>query len=81
MIIVDNIFEFHPISELREPFDGSQVYMNRYWIVKDDCVLRYIKHQAWQCNAHEFVIQSAMKDNPIYEGCSIVFFPYLYIPR
>ncbi|SOK58634.1 hypothetical protein [Yersinia phage fHe-Yen9-04] len=76
-----DIFEFHPIDDLHEPKDGSVVYMNRFWIVKDNCVLRFIRTQAWQCNAHEMIIKNAMKDNPIFEGCEVVFFQYLYIPR
>lgn len=78
--MMNNLFESYPISELLEPFDGSKVYLNRYWVVKDNCVLKFIRTQAWQCNAHDAIVKSIMEDNPIYEDCSVVFFQYLYLP-
>lgn len=75
-----NLFELYPISELTQPKDNCKVCMKRYWIVYNDSVLRFKRTNSWQCNSLKELIDNVVKDNPIYNGCEVVYFEYLYLP-
>lgn len=81
MAIDENLFEKYPISELQSPHDGYKVYMKRYWIVYEGSVLRFKKTKAWQCNSFKQIVESIVFNNPLYDGCEIQYFEYLYIPE
>ena len=81
MAFNEELFEKYPIESLTEPTDGSIVYMKRYWIIHEGSVLRYKPSKAWQCNSHPQIIDQILKNNPLYEGCTVQFYEFLYIPR
>lgn len=81
MTINENLFDKFPIENLKEPQDYHKVYMKRYWIVYEGSVLRYKQTKAWQCNTFKQIIEQVIETNPIYEGCEIQYFEYLYVPE
>jgi hypothetical protein len=80
MAINEKLFEQFPIESLQEPTDGYKVYQNRYWLTYNGNILRYIPTKAWQCNPNLQIVEVLIANNPLYEGCEIQFFPYLYLP-
>lgn len=81
MAFNEKLFLKYPIIELKEPSNNSTVYQNRYWIVHKGSVLRFKQNKAWQCNALEELVKNIVQVNPIYEGCEVQFFEYLYLPK
>lgn len=81
MAIDGKLFDTFPIEELKVPQDNHKVYMKRYWIVYEGSVLRFKKTKAWQCNGFKQIVEQVIETNPIYEGCEIQYFEYLYVPE
>lgn len=81
MAFNEELFEKYPLDSLTVPSEGSIVYMKRYWIIHEGSVLRYKPSKAWQCNSHPEIIDQILKNNPLYEGCTVQFYEFLYIPR
>lgn len=77
----EKLFDKFPVDELLEPSNNSTVYQNRYWIIHEGSVLRFRQNKSWQCNALKELVYNIVATNPIYEGCEVQFFEFLYVPK
>lgn len=66
-----------PLEKVLVPKDGDRVYENRWWIIKDECVLLY-RGRAPQCNANKSI--SVRIRDKIYPGCDVRYFETIFLP-
>lgn len=64
-----------PVEKATTPFDGAYVYANRWWIVRDGCVLFFCKF-APQCNPNKEITER-LRDR-LYPGAEVRFLPVVF---
>lgn len=74
--MTDKDFTKIPIDIATQPFEGAVVYMDRYWIVQDGCILLYKKYSP-QCNKDERVVERSLKK--LYPGSEVKFLKTVYL--
>lgn len=81
-LIFDECFTLFNISELSSVQEGLFYnYVNRYWIVKNNCIVRkkvgsFLSHQDFR------VLKLHMEDAPkLFKGCEIRLIPFISLRR
>lgn len=64
-----------PVSKAIVPFTGSQVWVDYYWVVVDECLLFY-KKTAPQCNSNKELTEKVR--DKLYPGAEVRKIPLVY---
>ncbi len=67
-----------PVEKATKPFDGGVVLCDRWWIVREECVL-FFRGVSPQCNANES-ITLRLRDR-LYPGADVRFLPTVYVSQ
>lgn len=75
--LLEKFMEKIPVEKAVKPFEEAYVYCNRWWTVRDGCILFYRKSP--QCNSIEKVARKFQER--LFPGANVRFLPVVFAPN